>query len=92
MKCCIAHAEKTGVLLDVGNVPRFDDEKEEAVELPDFNDIVVRSIRTPSFLRYTKFYSPGKSQRLLGSLVECQTPEEGSIERSVIQYSERSLG
>ena len=55
VKCCVDHAVKTGVLLDVGDVPCFDDVKEEAIE-PACRNIVVRSTHTLSVSKWTNCF------------------------------------
>ena len=54
VKCCVAHAEKNGILLDVGNVPCFEDVKEEEVGPPSYN-VIVRKSPIVSVLRTNRF-------------------------------------
>ena len=56
VKCCIAHAEKSGVLLDVGDVPCFDDVKEEAIKPADRN-IIVRTSLMLSVSKWTNCFT-----------------------------------
>ena len=51
IKCCVAHAERSCILLDVGDVPCFDDVKEEVLE-PLHRNVIVSTFHTFCFKMY----------------------------------------